>query len=89
MARLGSIRHSDPFLFGRKLALVAIVLLVALVMLPNAVWLAHATDWPTLTAALVLPLGMLVVLFALLGRWLWLACLLLAPFALLAPLETY
>ncbi|MGH8146716.1 MAG: phosphoethanolamine transferase [Rhodanobacteraceae bacterium] len=40
-------------------------------------------------AALVLPAAMLAILFALLGRVPWLACLLLAPFALLAPLETF
>jgi glucan phosphoethanolaminetransferase (alkaline phosphatase superfamily) len=73
----------------RKLALAAIALLIVLVMLPNIVWLMHDSSWPSWTAALVLPLALLVVWFALSGRWLWLACLLLAPFALLAPLETY
>jgi glucan phosphoethanolaminetransferase (alkaline phosphatase superfamily) len=85
MTRLGSKGHSDPGF----LAPGAITLLIALLMLPNAVWLAHAPDWPTWAAALVLPLAMLLLLFALLGRRPWLACLLLAPFALLAPLETY
>lgn len=89
MARLGSIRHSDPFLFGRKLALVAIVLLVALVMLPNLIWLGYSRALTTWIAALVLPAALLVTLFALMARWLWLACLLLAPFALLAPLEAF
>lgn len=70
-------------------ALVAIALLVALVMVPNALWLAHADVASVRVAALVLPLGSLVLLCALLGRWPWLACLLLAPFALLAPLETF
>jgi glucan phosphoethanolaminetransferase (alkaline phosphatase superfamily) len=64
-------------------------LLIALVMLPNLAWLAHDPGWPTWSAALVLPLALLVVLFGLLGPWIWLVCLLLAPFALLAPLETY
>jgi len=73
----------------RKLALAAIALLIALVMLPNLAWLVHDAEVSVWTAALVLPLAMLAVLFALLGRWPWLACLMLAPFALLAPLETY
>src|SRR6185312_14283425 len=73
----------------RKLALLAIALLIALLMLPNIAWLMHDSGWPTWSAALVLPLALMAVLFALLGRWVWLACLLLAPFALLAPLETY
>ena len=73
----------------RALAPAAITLLLALLMLPNVTWLAHAADGTTATAALVLPLALLLVLFALLGCWPWLACLLLAPFATLAPLETY
>ncbi|HXD38261.1 MAG TPA: phosphoethanolamine transferase domain-containing protein, partial [Rhodanobacter sp.] len=74
---------------GRKLALAAIALLIALLMLPNVAWLLHDPGWPTWSAALVLPLALMTMLFALLGRWVWQACLLLAPFALLAPLETY
>ncbi|HET7931938.1 MAG TPA: sulfatase-like hydrolase/transferase [Rhodanobacteraceae bacterium] len=58
-------------------------------MLPNLVWLWHDHAAPVWIAALVLPLATLAVLFALLGRWPWLACLLLAPFALLAPLEAF
>ncbi|WIG56368.1 MAG: Lipid A phosphoethanolamine transferase, putative [Rhodanobacteraceae bacterium] len=73
----------------RKLALLAIALLIALLMLPNLAWLAHDPGWPTWSAALLLPLALMAVLFALLGRWVWLACLLLVPFAVLAPLETY
>lgn len=73
----------------RKLALAAIALLIALLMLPNLIWLAHSHGLTTWIAALVLPATLLVALFALLGRWLWLACLLLAPFALLAPPEIF
>lgn len=73
----------------RNLALATIVLLIALLMLPNLFWLAYDGTPATWIAALVLPLALLAVFFALLGRWPWLACLLLAPFALLAPLETY
>lgn len=73
----------------RALASVSIVLLIGLLLLPNVMWLAHAANGATLTAALALPLALLAILFAVLGRCPWLACLLLAPFALLAPLETY
>lgn len=73
----------------RKLALAAIALLIALLMLPNMIWLAYSHSFTTLVAALVLPPALLIALFALLGRWLWLASLLLAPFALLAPLEAF
>jgi glucan phosphoethanolaminetransferase (alkaline phosphatase superfamily) len=73
----------------RKLALAAIALLLLLLMLPNLAWLWHDHSAPVWIAALVLPLAALAVLFALLGRWPWLACLLLAPFALLAPLEAF
>jgi glucan phosphoethanolaminetransferase (alkaline phosphatase superfamily) len=85
MTRLGSKRHSDPGFW----ALGAIALLIALVMLPNFVWLAYDPRGPVWVAALVLPLAMLCIVFAALGRWLWIPCLLLAPLALLAPLETY
>lgn len=73
----------------RRIAFAAIGLLVALVMLPNLVWLAHDASGPVWVSALVLPLAMLAIWFALLGSWPWLACLLLLPLALLAPLETY
>ncbi|HEX5962080.1 MAG TPA: phosphoethanolamine transferase [Rhodanobacteraceae bacterium] len=85
MSHLGLKRHSDPGF----LALAAIALLGALLMLPNLVWLTHDSTGSVWIAALVLPLALLAILFALLGRWPWLACLLLAPFALLAPLETF
>ena len=71
------------------MALVAIALLIALLMLPNLIWLACSHSIMVWVEALVLPLTMLVVLFALLGRVPWLACLLLAPLALLAPLEIF
>lgn len=79
----------NPSLWYRRFALAAIVLLIALVMLPNLLWLTYDSALQVWLAALVLPLALLAVLFALLGRVPWLACLLLAPFALLAPLETF
>ncbi|HEX7368661.1 MAG TPA: phosphoethanolamine transferase, partial [Rhodanobacteraceae bacterium] len=74
---------------SRILATEVIALLIALVMAPNFVWLAHPDSTVPWVAALVLPLALLAILFSLLGRVPWLACLLLAPFALLAPLETF
>lgn len=73
---------------ARKLALGAILLLVVLLMLPNLIWLAYSHAPATFITALVLPAALLITLFALLGRP-WLACLLLAPFALLAPPEMF
>ena len=70
-------------------AFAVIGLLIVLVMLPNMVWLAHDPAGPVWVAALVLPIAMLAIWFAALGRWPWIACLLLTPLALLAPLETY
>jgi len=76
-------------LLARKVALGAITLLIALLMLPNLIWLAYSHTLTTWIAALVLPAALLTTLFALTRRRLWLACLLLAPFALLAPLECF
>ena len=73
----------------RMFALGAIAVLVALLMLPNLAWLAHDRQGTVWVAALLLPTAALAVWFAALGRRPWLACLLLAPFALLAPLEAY
>lgn len=73
----------------RSAAWVLLVLLVMLLMLPNLIWLAYSHAFTTWIEALILPAALLVALFALLGRWPWLACLLLAPFALLAPLEIF
>ena len=80
--------HSS-FSRGARLARISTGLLIALVMLPNLVWLAHDPSGAVWVAALLLPLAALAIWFAVLGRWPWLACLLLTPFALLAPLETY
>lgn len=76
-------------LLHRRVALCAIGLLIALLMLPNLIWLDYSQALATWVQALVLPIVLLALLFAFLGRWPWLACLLLAPFALLAPLEAF
>lgn len=74
---------------ARRLAPVTVALLIALLMLPNLIWLAYSHVLTTWVDALVLPAALLIALFALLGRVPWLACLLLAPFAMLAPLEAF
>lgn len=74
---------------NRRLALCAIAMLIVLLMLPNLIWLGYSHSLSTWIEALVLPATLLTVVFALLGRWPWVACLLLAPFALLAPLEAF
>lgn len=75
----------------RRLALSLLIGLLFLIMLPNLAWLVfgHDLEHPVI-APLILPVAFLLVLFAILGgRWLWVACLLLLPFALLAPLEAF
>ncbi len=71
----------------RHAATSAIATLVVLLMLPNLVWMATAGN--VAIPALVLPLGALAAWFALLGKRPWIACLVLAPFAALAPLEAF
>lgn len=70
-------------------AYVAIATLAGLLLLPNIIWLMQAHTDAVWIEALAVPVALLLLWFALLGRWPWLACLLLAPFALLAPLEAY
>jgi len=79
----------NPRSLDRRWAFAATCLLIALLMLPNLIWLAHDPSGPVWVSALVLPLAMLSIWFAALGRWPWIACVLLTPLALLAPLETY
>lgn len=73
----------------RRAAIIMAALLLALLMAPNVIWLTYSHAWMTWIAGLLLPVALLTVLFALCGRRPWLACLLLAPFALLAPLECF
>jgi glucan phosphoethanolaminetransferase (alkaline phosphatase superfamily) len=70
-------------------AAASVVLLLALLMTPNIIWLMYSHGWLTWVTALLLPAALLTTLFALCGRRPWLACLLLTPFALLAPLECF
>lgn len=75
---------------GRRLAIGLLLALLALVLLPNAVWLAVGRElqhpW---VEPVILPLALLLALLAVLGGRLWVACLVLLPFAVLAPLESF
>nr|WP_172624006.1 phosphoethanolamine transferase domain-containing protein [Rhodanobacter glycinis] len=63
--------------------------LLALLMLPNLVWLWHDHSLPVWVEAIIMPAILLLVFFAIFGKVAWLGCLLLAPLVLLAPMETY
>ena len=79
----------NPRSMLRIRALAAVGLLILLLMLPNLIWLASASGVMVWIEAALLPLILLSVLFAALGNIPWLACLLLAPFAALAPMEAF
>ncbi|HJU08601.1 MAG TPA: phosphoethanolamine transferase [Rhodanobacteraceae bacterium] len=63
--------------------------LCAWLMLPNVVWLSISHGIAVWTGGLLLPAALLILVFALCGRAPWLACLLLAPFAAVAPAEAF
>jgi len=75
--------------FIRKFEWGLFILFVGLLMLPNLAWLWSVHDIGVWLDAVIVPGVFLLVYFALLGSRLWLACLMLAPFALLAPLEVF
>ncbi len=74
---------------GRHRAVGMVGAVIVLSMLPNLVWMWCGTHADMLVDALIIPLALLLALFALLGNRLWIACLLLVPFAMLAPLEAF
>ena len=68
-------------------AWIAVSALTVLLMLPNLIWLCvgqGATIW---ISGLLVPTLLLAFLFALFGNRIWLACVMLIPFAMLAPIE--
>ena len=73
----------------RRLAIAAIVGFLVLLMVPNLLWICLGQGKHPVIDAIVLPVASLLLLFALLGGRLWIACLLLVPFAVLAPLEAF
>jgi len=81
--------NPNPSPGTHRLAVCAIVALIALLMLPNLAWLCFAHDARAWIGAIVMPVILLLTFFAIFGNRLWLACLLLVPFAVLVPLETF
>lgn len=73
----------------RARAVASAIVLVVLVMAPNIIcwWMDRRPE--VSETALVIPIVLLAIFLAVLGKRLWLACLLLAPFAVLAPLEVF
>lgn len=74
---------------SRALARIALAVLLLLLMAPNLIWLGYAHDAMVWLSAIVFPAILLALLFALCGARAWLVCLLLAPLALLTPLEAF
>jgi glucan phosphoethanolaminetransferase (alkaline phosphatase superfamily) len=70
-------------------AQIVVAVLLALLMLPNFIWLVTSVAAPRWDEGLVFPILLLLFLFSIFGTRIWLACLLLAPFATLAPLECF
>jgi len=73
----------------RRLAAASILVLIVLLMVPNLIWLGVGETAHPLIDAIVLPLAFFLLLFALLGGRPWIACLVLLPFAVCAPLEAF
>jgi glucan phosphoethanolaminetransferase (alkaline phosphatase superfamily) len=67
----------------------SLVALVALLMLPNFIWLFYGHGAIVWVCALVVPAVLLLTVFAALGNQLWLACLVLLPSVVLAPVEAF
>jgi glucan phosphoethanolaminetransferase (alkaline phosphatase superfamily) len=72
----------------RQHPLWAVILLIALLMLPNLVWLYRQPILSTWITGFVMPTLLMAMLFALSGKRVWIACLLLTPFAVLALPES-
>ena len=73
----------------RRLGAISLGGLIGLLILPNLIWAWVEPRMAAWLTPLAISAMLLSGMFALFGRRVWLACLLLAPFALLAPAETY
>lgn len=76
----------------RRLALGSIVLLAMVLIVPDVAFVLtspHGRKLSWVAGQLVLPTMLLMAYFAVLGRWPRLACLLMVPFAVLAPTATF
>ena len=74
---------------SRRRAWTAVSALILLIMLPNLIWLCVGRGLTPWVSGLIIPVLLLTSLFAVSGKKLWLPCLLLAPFAALAPIEGF
>lgn len=67
----------------------AVATLIVLLMLPNFIWVINCVGDRAWDRAIIVPSLLLLFMFALFGKRVWLACLLLSPFAILAPIECF
>lgn len=65
----------------------AVSAFIALIMLPNVIWICVGYQLTAWISGLLIPVLLLAFVFALFGKKIWLACIFLAPSAVLAPLE--
>jgi glucan phosphoethanolaminetransferase (alkaline phosphatase superfamily) len=70
-------------------AWIMVFALLTLLMLPNVIWLINGLGQRQWDAALVIPAVLLISIFSACGNRIWLACLVLLPFAIIAPLESF
>jgi len=73
----------------QRRAWIVVSTLILVIMLPNLTWLYVGNGLTTWISGLIVPAMLLALLFAVLGKRIWLACLLLVPFAALAPVEAF
>ncbi|MBU6198101.1 MAG: phosphoethanolamine transferase [Xanthomonadaceae bacterium] len=72
-----------------RLSWLAIGAMAVVLMLPNLAWLWSNHALSTWLYALAVPAALIVGWFALFGTRLWLGCLSLLPFCVLAPIEAF
>jgi len=66
---------------------VAISALIVLLMLPNLIWIYVGYGSLIWIPGLIIPTLLLTFFFAVFGKRMWLGCIFLVPFAVLAPIE--
>ena len=74
---------------AKRWANFAIAALILLLLLPNLVWFLESPSPSSLIEGVIVSTVVISVVFAFFGNALWVACLVLAPFAALAPAETF
>lgn len=73
----------------RKTAIAFVIVAIILLMAPNIVWSLNEHTPSALVEGLLIPSVLILAFFAILGRSIWLACLVLVPFTALSPAETF